>query len=129
MSMRAKDIAKMTGVSVSTVSLVINDRPGVSDAKRRQILNTIKEQNCEYLLRNARSERENIGFIVYKRNGRIIDESPFFSYFLEGITERLKKLNYNLTMLYINSAMSKIKFLFYCKNFDLYIININSKKN
>ena len=107
MSIRAKDIAKMTGVSVSTVSLVINDRPGVSDAKRQQILNAIKEQNCEYLLRNARSERENIGFIVYKRNGRIVDESPFFSYFLEGITERLKELNYNLTMLYINSTMSR----------------------
>ena len=107
MALRARDIAKMLGVSTSTMSLVINNKPGVSDAKRQEILQKIQELDCGYLLRDVRKERASIGFVVYKRKGSIVDESPFFSYFLEGITERLKNLNYNLTMLYMSSNMSR----------------------
>lgn len=107
MALRARDIAKMLGVSTSTMSLVINNKPGVSDAKRQEILQKIRELDCEYLLRDTRVERASIGFVVYKRKGSIVDESPFFSYFLEGITERLKSHNYNLTMLYMSSNMSR----------------------
>lgn len=107
MALRAKDIAKMLGVSTSTISLVINDKPGVSEDKRREIIQKILELDCGYLLRKIKSDRENIGFVVYKRKGNIVDESPFFSYFLEGISERLKNLDYNLTVLYMSSNMSR----------------------
>ena len=109
MALRAKDIAKMLGVSPSTMSLVINNKPGVSDAKRKEIIQKIQELDCGHLLREMKSSRENIGFVVYKRKGSIVDESPFFSYFLEGITERLKNLDYNLTILYMSSNMSRME--------------------
>lgn len=38
-----RDIAKLAGVSYQTVSLVINDKPGVSDKTRRQILRLMDE--------------------------------------------------------------------------------------
>ena len=69
MAMRAKEIAKLLGVSTSTVSLVINNKPGVSDAKRQEIVDKIRELGCEYLLRGMHPDRENIGFVVYKRKG------------------------------------------------------------
>lgn len=105
--MRAKEIAKMLGVSTSTVSLVINNKPGVSEAKRREIVDKIRELGCEYLLRGDRQDRENIGFVIYKRKGNIVDESPFFTYFLEGVTAQLMSWNYNLTILYMSSTMSR----------------------
>ena len=37
------DIAKASGVSVSTVSRIINDKPDVSDETRERVLAVIKE--------------------------------------------------------------------------------------
>ena len=42
MALRAKDIAKMLGVSPSTMSLVIDNKPGVGEAKRREIIQKIR---------------------------------------------------------------------------------------
>ncbi len=39
------DIAKAANVSKSTVSRVINDKPGVSNSKREKVLTVIKELN------------------------------------------------------------------------------------
>ena len=38
-----KDVAKLAGVSISTVSRVINDHPDVKDETREKILKIIKE--------------------------------------------------------------------------------------
>ena len=106
MALKAKDIAKMLDVSASTVSLVINNRPGVSDAKRREIIQRIKELDCGYLIKEQPQTVDNIGFVIYKRKGNIIDEAPFFSYYLESITATLRSMGYNMTVLYMSSNMS-----------------------
>lgn len=38
-----REIAELAGVSKSTVSLVLNNKPGVSDAMRRQVLDAVKQ--------------------------------------------------------------------------------------
>lgn len=43
--MTIKDIARLCGVSVSTVSRVLNDRPGVSEENRRRVLEVIESSN------------------------------------------------------------------------------------
>ena len=45
--MTIKDIAKLSGCGIGTVSRVINNQPGVSDATREKILAVIKESNYE----------------------------------------------------------------------------------
>ena len=39
--MTIKDIAKLSGVGVSTVSRVLNDRPDVSEESRRRVLRSL----------------------------------------------------------------------------------------
>lgn len=112
MTLRAKDIAEMLGVSASTLSIVLNNKPGVSDKTRTQILDKIKELHCEYLfkgpmLEQAPMKKETIGFVVYKRFGDIITESPFFNYTLEGITAALKAQNYDLKFVYLDKGLSR----------------------
>jgi DNA-binding LacI/PurR family transcriptional regulator len=106
MALKAKDFAKMLDVSTSTISLVINNRPGVSDARRKEIINRIKELDCRYLIKEQLQTMETIGFVIYKRKGNIVDEAPFFSYFLESITATLRTMNFNMTVLYMSSNMS-----------------------
>lgn len=105
MAFKAKDIAKMVGVSTATMSLVLNNKPGVGEKKRQEIINKINELGCSYLLKESSKDHGNIGFVVYKREGSIVNESPFFAYILEGITDRARKHGYILNFIYINKDM------------------------
>lgn len=109
MSIRAKDIAASLHLSTSSVSLVLNGKPGISEDTRVMVINKIKELNCEYLLRNLPQEyivTGSIGFVVYKGSGKIIDESPFFNYALESINTSLQKNGFSLKFIYINRGTS-----------------------
>lgn len=80
MGLKAKDIAEILGISPSTVSMVLNNKPGISDARRQQIIRKINEMGGGHLLKKmGGSQGKTIGFVVYKTHGIIIDESPFFS--------------------------------------------------
>ena len=62
-----KDIARLSGVSVSTVSRVLNDRPDVSEESRRRVRSVIAERN--YIPSNTARElvrvnSESIGLVV-----------------------------------------------------------------
>lgn len=43
MKYKAKDIARELGVSPATISLVLNNKPGVGEEKRKEILQKIVE--------------------------------------------------------------------------------------
>lgn len=106
MPLRAKDIAELVGVSPATVSLVLNNKPGVSKEKRQEIIDVINDTGSTYLLKDYSSSQGNIGFVVYKREGKIIDEAPFFHYMLSGVTESVTKHGFQLSYCYMNKNMS-----------------------
>ena len=109
MKYKAKDIAKATGVSPATVSLVLNNRPGVGEKKRKEIIDKIEELGCGYLLRGDEQEHaepEDIGFIIYKCVDEIIEEYPVFNYMSESIIRALEKHNYKLSVLYLSKKDS-----------------------
>lgn len=109
MGMKAKDIAEIVGVSTATVSLVLNNKPGVGGERRLEIINKIKELGCEYLLKENPIHNGTVGFVVYKREGSIIDESPFFTYILGGINDSIKKYGYQLSFIYMNKEMTLLE--------------------
>ena len=43
--MNIRDIAKMSGVGVSTVSRVLNNHPDVKESTRERVLSIIRESN------------------------------------------------------------------------------------
>ena len=104
MELRAKYIAEMLGVSTETVSLVLNNKRGVGDQKRQEIIEKIRELGCDYLLKDIPVTNGNIGFVVYKTIGKIVDESPFFNYILEGLNSSLTDYGYNLSFVYMNRS-------------------------
>ena len=109
MKYKAKDIAKELGVSPATISLVINNKPGVGDEKRKEITKRIRELGCEYLLKDTIQNKGDIGLIIYKCSGKIINEYPFFNYLSESILGEVEKNGYSVKMMYLDKNMPLIE--------------------
>ncbi|KKI88877.1 LacI family transcriptional regulator [Bacillus sp. SA1-12] len=94
-----KDIAKMAGVSVTTVSRVLNQHPYVSAEKKEAVLRAI--QRCNYQ-RNINAVHLSKGktFLI----GVVIPFSnhPYFGLLLEGIANEALKNNYKLVLIQTN---------------------------
>jgi len=102
MSLKAKDLAEILGISPATVSLVLNNKPGISEATREKVINKVHELGYSNLLNKITPNGKNIGFIIYKRHGHIISESPFFSLIIESIDNTAKKYGYNLMVMHVD---------------------------
>lgn len=103
--MTIKDIAKLCGVSISTVSRALNDRPDVSEDVRKRILAVVTEHN--YIPNNSardlvKSQSDAIG-IVTRGIG-----NPFFSDLLKTITREIDRAGYSTVLRQIGSDEDEI---------------------
>ena len=104
--MTIKDIARLSGVGVSTVSRVLNDRPDVSEASRQRVLAVIAEHN--YLPNNSarslvRTKSDAVGLVV-----RGV-QNPFYTDIIRAIEDRLDAAGYTMVMRQIRSGDDEIK--------------------
>lgn len=97
MNFTIKDIAKLTGVSVTTVSRVVNNTGYISAKTREKVLLSIKEHNYtpNLIARGLKTSNKFIGVISHDIT------NPYFSYVIYGIEKRLRKDDY--TMFHLNS--------------------------
>jgi LacI family transcriptional regulator len=93
MSIRIKDIAARADVSIATVSLVLNNKPGVADETRQRVIRIADEMN--YLPRRPTSllDRGTIRFLKIARHGHTVnrDHTVFISDYIEGIVRTAKR--------------------------------------
>lgn len=106
MAVKIKDIAQALGLSPATVSLVLNNKPGVGNDTRERVIRYAKEVGYAVSTAHKPSSRatRSIRFIVYKKHGRIISDTPFFSELIESIELESRKENYGLVISYINET-------------------------
>ena len=93
--MNIRDIARLAGVGVSTVSRVINDHPDVKDETREKILKIIRESN--YIPNNSarilkKNNTKNIGVLV---KGVF---NPFFAEMINIIGNRINEAGYTMIL-------------------------------
>lgn len=116
-----KDIAKKLNLSPATVSLALNGRPGVNEQTRESVLSLAKELNYrgnigenKTLKRKAQKNLGNIGFLVYKRYGRVITDSEFFTALISSVELAARTQNYTILLTYCigdKEIANTIKFL------------------
>ena len=85
------DIARRAGVTKSTVSFALNDRPGVSEATRARILDIAREMGWQPS-RTARAlsgGRAGVLGLVVDRPARTLGIEPFFMQLISGIEGEL----------------------------------------
>lgn len=95
-----KDIAKLAGVSQSTVSKALNDRPDVSAEMKKKILEIANQKKfTPHAFGKALKKRtsENVG-VLFCRDLHSISGNPFYSRVLEGIEAELAINNYSLVL-------------------------------
>jgi LacI family transcriptional regulator len=79
MKFKAKDIAKKLSISPSAVSIVLNNKPGVSEETRKKVLKTIEQMGIMLLyLQICFNHKYNMRFIIYKKHGYVVSDTPFF---------------------------------------------------
>ena len=98
--MTIKDIAKACGVSVSTVSRVLNNHPDVSRSVREKVSSTV--ERLGYIPNNSardlvRSQSDNIGVVVRGQ------DNLFFSAMVKTISREIESRGYTMVLHFIGS--------------------------
>lgn len=98
-----KDVAKKAGVSISTASYALNNRPNVHPKTKEKILLAAKElkYHPNGNARNLKTKKSgNIGVFIYGFAG------PIFSEVLDGIHLKLQECGFNIIVSSGNSSLN-----------------------
>ena len=104
--MTIKDIARLCGVSVSTVSRVLNDRPDVSEENRRRVLEVIESSN--YIPNNTardlvKTKSDAIGLVVRGVS------NPFYTDIIRAVEDGITAEGFTMVMQQIGTCDDEIK--------------------
>ncbi|WP_372714302.1 LacI family DNA-binding transcriptional regulator [Ilyobacter sp.] len=102
--MKMSDIAKKSGVSIATVSRVINEDKNVKDSTREKVLKIIEEYDYtpSAIARNlSKKDNNTIGVVVPDIS------NPYFSEMVEGISEVIDRENLNILIYNTNDKIQK----------------------
>lgn len=105
-NLNIKDIARLAGVGVSTVSRVINNHPDVREDTRQRVLQVIEEAG--YIPNNSarnlkRNDSNQIGILVKGKH------NPFFARIVESIEARMADEGYSLVLHYNNCQTDDVE--------------------
>ena len=100
-----RQIAKLAGVSRSTVSRVINDHPNVSPETREQVLQIVAETGFrpDPIARSLSSRRAGTIGLVIPLTIQSLFEDPFFPRLMQGISQGCNAHDYTLSLFLFHS--------------------------
>ncbi|MFR6333226.1 MAG: LacI family DNA-binding transcriptional regulator [Eisenbergiella sp.] len=101
MEISAKELAQLINVSPATVSMVFNNKPGISEATRELVMRTAAQYGYTGKSTQTAAASRVIQLINYKKHGKIAADTPFFSQLTEGITQECYRQNAALHILFL----------------------------
>jgi LacI family transcriptional regulator len=106
-----EDIARIAGVSRSTVSRVINDHPNVSENVRKRILQVIQDTGYQpnAAARALASQRSWMIGLVLPSSVSSFFTDPYFPRLTQGIAQTCNKYNYTLGLFLVSSKEDEEK--------------------
>jgi len=108
-----KDIAKVAGVSASTVSRVVNDSPLISEETKIKVRKVMKDMNYTQNIiakQLATQNSFNIGFLI-NSNSKECFMDPFFYEMVGGIQSVVSAKGYELSICNINYMEANDNFI------------------
>ena len=122
---RAKDLAAKLGVSAATVSLVLNDKPGICDDTRRELRKRIVDMGYGYMLKTPEKSMEQgataklreaqtveqagrkagaqkkFAFVIYPVCKECGDTASFYTQVMEGASAYLQEKGYDMMVYHV----------------------------
>ena len=111
MAVKAKEIAKMVGVSEATLSLVINAKPGISDKTRTAVIQKLRELGYSHMLKQdavsghslSAADDKIIAFVLFKNRGELLGMNSFFPLILDGLEIMARRYGYALHVISVEA--------------------------
>lgn len=101
-----QEIAKLAGVSKTTVSRVINNKPDVKPATRKKVEDVI---NANHYYPNARAQAFSqqksmtVG-LVFSHDEAYTLSNPYYAELIRGILEKARETNYHVLLTYLGEG-------------------------
>lgn len=102
-TVKIKDIADRLGISSATVSMALNNRPGVNAQTRQRVMELVKELNYTGMTKKSIQNNGVISFLVYKRYGKILTDTQFFADLIEAVEKAARHYDYTIALTYCTS--------------------------
>lgn len=99
MSITAKELAKILGLSEAAVSMALNGKPGVSTKTRHRVLETAQNYSYDFTkLKKTSKITGTINYIIYRKYGAVlkVQNTAFFDVLTTAIEEHCKSNGYRL---------------------------------
>ena len=126
MSITAKELAKQLKLSEAAISMALNNKPGVSTATRKRVLEAAKAGGYDFTRLTESpapwTEKGTLSLIIYKKHGAVVTDTPFFNQLTEGIEAGCRQSHYLLNINYLygdEEVPAKLNTLSYCNGIIL----------
>lgn len=97
--MTIRELSKLINVSPAAISIVINEKKGVSDETREKVLAAMQKYNYHPKQRKREVENRNVLVLKYYRSGFFVEENQgFIASILDTIESRLQKEKLNMVL-------------------------------
>lgn len=102
MGITAKELAKKLKLSEAAVSMALNNKPGVSTATRKRVMETAEKYGYDFTRISGRhSTTGSIYFVIFRKHGAVVADTPFFSELSAGVQQTCKEQGYKLNISYL----------------------------
>ena len=105
--MNYRELSTILGVSPATISLVVNNKPGVSEKTRAEVISQLKARGL-YTPSNKTGpiiDIENIAFVVFKKDGCILDDHPFFLLLMQDLANISFANTFKVLILHVDKRL------------------------
>ncbi|AZO95824.1 LacI family DNA-binding transcriptional regulator [Halocella sp. SP3-1] len=101
------DIAATAGVSKATVSNALNDKKGVSEQTKEEILRIASDMGYKKANSNngSNGEKKAVRIILYKKHGYVYSDTPFFANLIEGIQKECRVEDYEMMVTHLTEGL------------------------
>lgn len=99
-----KELAEKLGVSAATISMVFNNKPGISEETRFRVIEAARRYGYVYKPRGNQdslfSNSRVICFVIFKKHGLVVGDTPFFTEVMEGVLQSCGDVGYQAKVAY-----------------------------
>ncbi|MDO4292808.1 MAG: LacI family DNA-binding transcriptional regulator [Eubacteriales bacterium] len=121
MPITAKELASHLNLSAAAVSMALNNKTGVSTVTRQRVIAAAREFGYDFSKHRDPSrhtaEKGTITFLIYKKHGAVVADTPFFGQLTEGIEQACSQASYILNVNYLYESEdipSQLERMNYC---------------